>query len=585
MPTFNPVARDVGDFESLANRLGLTDRMAQILSSRGVTEEDDLDYSLRGMLQPDTMPGIEQATSRLIEAIENNERVIICGDFDADGATSIALCMLFFRKIGFANVDFRVPNRQRLGYGLTPEFIEEMLPLEPDLLVTVDNGVASNSGVDFANEQGIDVIVTDHHLPNKEEEGGLPDAYAIVNPNLPDSSFDSAPCGVGVVFYLLGNLRRSLINSGYFETETVEIPVMTEWLDLVALGTVADMVPLDLNNRRLVNEGMKRIRAGLMQPGVAALCMVSKTNPKTMTTKNIGFRLAPRINAAGRMSDISVGIKLLIAEDEEEATALASHLDGINNERREIQRLNTHEALKMLELLPEAQASGFCLHHEDFKEGVVGLVATKVVRDTGYPAVVFAENAYSTLPGGELRGSARSVEGLHIRDILSLIHNQHPSLILKFGGHAGAAGLTIAKKNFQRFSTIFEDVIRHNIPASAIEGTIVTDGELGEDEFSLDLLDEFNRFEPWGQTFEHPIFHDTFEIVTTERVGREREHQKYVLKKGDTVVDAIAFNQQEVIEYGFVKTVYELNANEFRGNTTLQLILNKIQAVPDPAQD
>ena len=575
MPDLRIQTREVGDYQALTSQLNISPKMAQILSSRGIRTLDQIDYSVQGLISPDGMPDIGKAAKRIAQAIENGERILICGDFDADGATASSLCMLFFRAIGYEHADFRVPDRFKLGYGLTEQFVQKLLEDSPDLLITVDNGVSSIDGVALANQHGIDVIVTDHHLPSSEKDG-IPDAFAIVNPHMPDSTFSSAPCGVGVAFYLLAYVRKELINRGYFEKVLIDPPKLTEWLDIVALGTVVDMVPLDLNNRRLVNEGLRRMRSGRARPGIRALCEVSNTDIKTLSTQDLGFKLGPRINAAGRLEDISIGIRLLLAEDSDEAFGIAMRLQAINTKRRETQQEMNEDARQMLIEVSELDRRGYCLYLPSFHEGVVGLVATEVVRKRGRPAIVFA-NADAELDSVPLlKGSARSINGIHIRDILALLATRYPKLIHRFGGHAAAAGLTIAERSFDRFSQLFEELLEEEFPASAFEDAIETDGQLRDEEISLNFVDEINQFEPWGQAFPKPTFHGTFSVISEQSIGRGGVHQKYVLKQGDgKMVEAIAFNQPK-LDAREITATFELNRNSYQGTTVIQLILDKI---------
>ena len=576
-------SRDVGDYQKLLQEMNMSPRLAKILSSRGITSKEDIDYGLKHLELPTGMPDINRAAERIVRAIENDEHILICGDYDADGATSSALCILFFRSIGFENAGFRVPDRFKLGYGLTAQLVESLLEESPDLLITVDNGVASVDGVNLANENGIDVIVTDHHLPS-EDESQIPSAYAIVNPHMKGSEFSSPACGVGVAFYLLSVVRRQLINTGYFENHYTDPPQMTQWLDLVALGTVVDMVPLDLNNRRLVSEGLNRMRHGLMRPGLKSLCEVSRTDYETMTTQDLGFRLGPRINAAGRLDDISKGIQLLICDDTDQAFEYAAILDEINNRRRRKQKEMSDEAMRMVESIKHIDRHSHCLYHDDFHEGIVGLVATQIVRETNRPAIVFAKADSSSDEVLELKGSARSIDSVHIRDMLALMETQYPKLIRRFGGHAAAAGLTIAAASFERFRTLFNRLLEEAVPASAFEDVQMTDGELEEDEFTLELADEINQFDPWGQKFPRPQFHGTFEVISHRSVGREKEHQKYTLKTGPRMIEAIAFNSPPVDEGNFVQVTYDLTRNDFEGQSTPQLNVNTIEVVSPHSQ-
>ncbi len=563
------------DPDMLQETLNVSAPMARILSARGISDPSGIDYRISQLDQPEGIPDIERAADRIIEAIDNRERILVCGDYDADGATASSLFILFFRAIGYDDAGFRVPNRFSFGYGLTTRFVETLLPDEPDLLITVDNGVSSTDGIELAKSHDIDVIVTDHHLA-PEDQDHLPPAHSIVNPNLPNSGFESEPCGVGVAFYLLATVRRELIDRGYFDERDLVAPDMRQWLDLVAVGTVVDMVPLDLNNRRLVSEGLRRMRSGHMRPGIRAICEVSRTPIETLTTRELGFRIGPRINAAGRLDDISVGIQLLITEDHDEALELADVLQEMNVRRRAIQTDMNETANRLVNLVDTDDTKSCCVYHRDFHEGVVGLVASRLVERTGAPAIVFADAAEEEPP--KLKGSARSIDGVHIRDVLAFVDARFPKLILQFGGHAGAAGLTIYKQQFERFSNVLDDAVRTLADEDAFNPTIYTDGELDADEVSLSLVDEIEGLEPWGQAFTPPTFHGTFDVVSTTRVGRNREHQKFIVRNGTRHFEVIAFSHP-LVEADRIAMVYQLNRNTHRGEITLQLIASKIEPV------
>ena len=563
------------DPDMLQETLNVSAPMARILSARGISDPSGIDYRISQLDQPEGIPDIERAADRIIEAIDNRERILVCGDYDADGATASSLFILFFRAIGYDDAGFRVPNRFSFGYGLTTRFVETLLPDEPDLLITVDNGVSSTDGIELAKSNEIDVIVTDHHLA-PEDQDHLPPAHSIVNPNLPNSGFESEPCGVGVAFYLLATVRRELIDRGYFDERDLVAPDMRQWLDLVAVGTVVDMVPLDLNNRRLVSEGLRRMRSGHMRPGIRAICEVSRTPIETLTTRELGFRIGPRINAAGRLDDISVGIQLLITEDHDEALELADVLQEMNVRRRAIQTDMNETANRLVNLVDTDDTKSCCVYHRDFHEGVVGLVASRLVERTGAPAIVFADAEEEEPP--KLKGSARSIDGVHIRDVLAFVDARFPKLILQFGGHAGAAGLTIYKQQFERFSNVLDDAVRTLADEDAFNPTIYTDGELDADEVSLSLVDEIEGLEPWGQAFTPPTFHGTFDVVSTTRVGRNREHQKFIVRNGTRHFEVIAFSHP-LVEADRIAMVYQLNRNTHRGEITLQLIASKIEPV------
>lgn len=560
--------------ERIVDEMNVSETMARILDSRGVKSVQDTTYSIRDLEHPSQMPDIDQAANRIVEAIDDLEEIFICGDFDADGATATAVCLLFFRAIGFHHVDFRMPDRFRFGYGLSEAFVRSILNDGANLLITVDNGVSSVDGVALANEHDIDVIVTDHHIPPEEER--LPQAHSIVNPKMHNSQFPSEPCGCGVVFYLLAAVRAKLIETGYFEEYEIEPPNMAQWLDLVAVGTVVDMVPLDLNNRRLVNSGLQRMRAGDMRPGLRALCEVSKTSISSIGTQDLGFKLGPRINAAGRLDDISVGVQLLTTDNNEEARSLARELQTLNTNRRNIQITMNTKAHEELSLLSDEERKSLCVYHPDFHEGVVGLVATRLVEATAAPAIVFAD-AKNTEPP-ELKGSARSVAGVHIRDVLAYVESRHPKLILRYGGHAAAAGMSLYKGNFERFKSLFDDAVVTLASADAFDGIVYTDGELHENDINLDFVNEIERFEPWGNEFERPMFHGVFDIVAQRTIGRDRNHLKLTLQVGQKCVQAISFNQ-EYLDADRIEMLYRLERNEYAGISTVQMIADKIVEV------
>ena len=552
-------------FAQLHEQLGSSQLAARILSSRGIESIEELDLGLANLRPPNAIPGIEVAAFRVIQAIAENEKIVIAGDYDVDGATSTALCASFLEAVGHTNFLYRVPNRRSDGYGLSPSFMNSLIEEDPSLVITVDNGVSSVEGIELANEHDIDVVVTDHHLAPDT----LPDAVAIVNPNLPSSEFEGQLAGVGVAFYLMAVVLTKLKDSGHFTEKGIDAFTMVEWLDLVAVGTIADLVPLDYLNRVLVNEGLNRIRAGRVRPGLVALCEVSNVGIEKITSENIGFQIAPRINASGRLDDISVGIQTLLETNERRAADLALQLDKINRERRSIQEDMTYRADVINRLDKNQKDQSRCIYDASFHEGIVGLVASNVVRDTGLPTVVFADAEEEEIP--LVKGSARSVAGVHIRDVLADIDTQYPHLMIQFGGHAMAAGLTIKRANLSRFMTLFNDSIKRLAGEGAFDGLLKSDGELTEEEFSLATLDELDRFGPWGQGFPPPVFHGTFEVVH-QTVFSEGRHVRLALRKGDRYIQAVAFSQSPV-DADRVFIVYQLNRNDWGGEETLQLIV------------
>ena len=539
--------------------------LARILSSRGVLSSDDLDHSLRGLLAPDSFLGIRKAATILAEALESDSSILIVGDFDADGATSCTLMVTGLRAMGARQVNYLVPDRFKFGYGLTPEIVDVAVQFKPDVIVTVDNGIASVEGVAHANALGIPVVVTDHHLPGND----LPAAAAIVNPNQVGCKFPSkALAGVGVAFYLLSVLRAELRNRNWFAHHP-EIN-LAEWLDLVALGTVADVVPMDQNNRRLVEEGIRRIRGGYCRPGLKALLVVAGVNPKHLTTRDLAFSIAPRLNAAGRLQDMSIGIECLLA-DEVRAVALAENLDALNNERKEIETDMRDMALAHLKQLSldEETAAGLCFYRPDWHQGVVGIVASRIKEKSHRPVIAFAKAG-----DGELKGSGRSVAGFHLRDALNSIATRHPGLLLKFGGHAMAAGLSLFEADYKRFREAFDKEVRSSLGEAKIEQVVMSDGEIAEP-VTVRLAKEIERAAPWGQGFSEPEFDGKFEILDQRIVGGR--HLKLLLQPemGDPV-EAICFNHGGLAENRHIRCAYRLEVNRFKGMEKPQLIVSVI---------
>jgi single-stranded-DNA-specific exonuclease len=539
-------------------------------AARGVLEAADLSLTLDRLAPVGTLESVDAAVALILEHRER--RILVVGDFDADGATSTALIVRCLRAWGFANVDFLVPNRFEFGYGLTPEIVGLALERSPSLIVTVDNGISSIAGVAAARARGIDVLVTDHHLPGAE----LPAAQVIVNPNLPGSRFVSrALAGVGVAFYVMAGVRRELDVRG-----TVVMPPVTDFLDLVALGTVADLVPLDANNRVLVAQGIRRIRAGRAVPGILALLRIANRNLMGLTSADLGFAIGPRLNAAGRLDDMSIGIRCLLADTEGEALSLASRLDALNVERREIETRMQVDALAAIQALrdPEISANhrGVCLFDAGWHQGVVGLVASRIKDRIRRPVIAFARNG-----DGSLRGSARSVPGIHIRDVLDSIASRHPELISRFGGHAMAAGLSLEERHLDAFSRAFDaEVARWTDPAIP-SNRVETDGELANDEIALETAQALRDGGPWGQAFPEPCFDGVFAVKNARVVGEK--HLKMWVTTHDAArsFDAIAFNfksadERPALPEGEVRLVYRLDINEYKGERRLQLLVDHV---------
>lgn len=538
------------------------------LASRGAARQADLDLSLNGLLAPESLPGISGAAGRLATAVAADERILVCGDFDADGATASALCVSALRAFGAGQVDFLVPNRFDFGYGLTPELVDVALQREPDVIVTVDNGVSSIAGVTRARDQGVDVIVTDHHLPGSQ----LPPAYAMVNPNLPDSSFPSPNlAGVGVAFYVMAALRSRLRDAGHFASRGIAEPNLADWLDLVALGTVADVVPFDRNNRILVHQGLRRIRSGKARPGIRALVEVSGRAASRMTAKDLGFAIGPRLNAAGRLQDMSIGIQCLLAEDDASARPQAEALDEYNRARREIEVGMVDEAVGLVDAEKFADDVAICVYQEDWHQGIIGIVAGRLRERYHRPAIVFADGG--THPG-DLKGSARSIPGLHIRDAIADCAARYPGMIGPYGGHAMAAGLSLKRTQLERFRNAFNEAVASRVSERDLAGVILTDGELAGTDLKIENARAITAYGPWGQGFEEPLFHGEFDVVMQRVVGER--HLKLALKRDGRVADAIAFNQ-EPVSGNRVRVVYRLGVNDYGPADTLQLEIEALE--------
>jgi single-stranded-DNA-specific exonuclease len=547
-------------------------RMAQIYRARGVESVEELDLTLPCLLRPSQLDGAAHAAKLIADAVMAGRHIRFVGDFDADGATSSVVGVAALKAMGAANVTFIVPNRFEFGYGLTPEIVAIAMIDRPDVIITVDNGISSIEGVRAARAAGATVVITDHHLPGRE----LPAADAIVNPNLPGCEFGSRNlAGVGVIFYVLTLVRAQLRERGWFERIGIEPPNMADYLDLVALGTVADVVPLDRNNRILVQQGLRRIQAGKARPGIRALCEASGRAMATLSAADLAFALGPRLNAAGRLDDMSIGIRCLLADNLIEARSLATALEELNESRRMIQQQMTQEAeLAVVDVdLRGEQRLGLCVYREGWHQGVVGIVAGKLKDRFGRPTIAFAD-AGATAPD-ELRGSARSISGVHIRDALDAIATRYPGLIQRFGGHAMAAGLSIRRVHLARFSDAFATEIGRWVTAEEIGGVVLSDGELSAAELDLSLADEIARGGPWGQGFPEPMFHGDFDIVHQRVVGER--HLKLSLRIGKRVVDAIAFNQTPLRDTSRARIAYRLSRNDFRDRVTLQLVVEYIE--------
>lgn len=553
--------------------------LQRVYSSRGITTDQQLQRSLKHIHNPQTLVNIDKAVERLVQAIVEKQSVMIVGDFDADGATSTSVAISALRRFGASEVNFLVPNRFEYGYGLTPEIVELAQQSSPNVIVTVDNGISSCDGVSKANSFGIDVIVTDHHLPGDE----LPNAYAIVNPNLKVDTFPSKNlAGVGVIFYVMTALRRALIEKNWFEEQQISCPSMAEFLDLVALGTVADVVPLDHNNRILVHQGLLRIRSKKCRPGILAILQIAKRSPERLVASDLGFAVGPRLNAAGRLDDMSIGIQCLLSESLDEALELAEQLNSLNEERKEIEAGMQQQALAILEHLAITKQKqlplGLCLFDESWHQGVIGILAGRIKERVHRPVIAFAEVA-----DNELKGSARSIKGIHIRDILDAVATQNPQLISKFGGHAMAAGLSLPKKNLHDFNEAFIAEIAKHIDDKTLQNEILSDGELQPDDLTLELAELLREAGPWGQHFPEPLFDNEFAIVQQRLVGEKHLKLMLTLPGSERMFDAIAFNvdlkQWPQYRCQRARVVYRLDVNEYRGFRSVQLMVEYLEAL------
>ena len=565
--------REAVDSDSLP--ADLPPLLRRLYASRGVTSADDLERGLKGMLHWRTLTGAEKAVEMLHDAFEKNLRIMVVGDFDADGATSTALSVLSLRAMGCHNVEYLVPNRFEDGYGLSPEVVDQAHARGAQMIMTVDNGISSHAGVDHAHALGISVLVTDHHLPGET----LPAADAMVNPNLVDCPFPSKSlAGVGVAFYLMLVLCNHLKAKGWFESRGIAVPKIVEFLDLVALGTVADVVPLDANNRILTWQGLSRIRAGVCRPGIKALLEIANRDPQKLVASDLGFALGPRLNAAGRLDDMSVGVALLLSENLGEARMLANELDALNQTRKEIEQGMQAEALTLCEKLERSSDTlpgGLAMYHPEWHQGVVGILASRIKERFHRPVIASA-------PAGDgmLKGSGRSIQGLHMRDALERLDTLYPGLMMKFGGHAMAAGLSLEDAKFDEFQQRFGELVTEWLDPALLQGEILSDGELSPQEMTLDVAQMLREAGPWGQMFPEPLFDGHFRLLQQRIVGER--HLKVMVEPvgGGPLLDGIAFNVDTACwpDNGVreVKLAYKLDINEFRGNRSLQLIIDNI---------
>ncbi|MGE6569494.1 single-stranded-DNA-specific exonuclease RecJ [Shewanella vesiculosa] len=553
----------------------LSPLLKQLYARRGVTE-DNCDLLLSKLLRPETMKGLAEAAIVIADAIAAQRSILIVGDFDADGATSTSVCMLALKMMGAQHIDYLIPNRFDYGYGLSPEIVAVAYSKNADVLITVDNGISSIEGVAAAKLLGMTVVVTDHHLPGNT----LPNADVIVNPNQPGCQFASKSiAGVGVAFYLMSALRAELRQRNWYQLQHIVEPNLGSLLDIVALGTVADVVSLDTNNRILVNAGLQRVRSGRCRVGITTLLEVAKRSPEKMVAADFGFAVGPRLNAAGRLDEMALGVEILLCEDIMLARRMAAELDGLNQERRELETGMQQEALKSLSkvsLNEDHLPWGIAIFQDDWHQGVIGILASRIKDRYHRPVIAFADAG-----DGTIKGSARSIKGLHMRDVLERINSLYPGMITKFGGHAMAAGLSLKADVFELFTQVFDDAVREVLDYEQLTGELLSDGELPSDLMTLDMAFLLRNAGPWGQSFEEPLFDGMFNVVQQRIVGEK--HLKLLLETqcGSTMLDAIAFNVDLAIwpdaTIKHARVVYKLDVNEFRGNQTVQLMVDYIE--------
>lgn len=549
-----------------------------IFASRGVTESQQLDRTLANLPSPWLLSGMEVMVDHLISAIKDQQKISIVADFDADGATSCVVAKKGLELLGASSVSFVVPNRFEYGYGLTPEIVELVKQQKPDIIITVDNGISSIEGVKVAKEFGIKVLVTDHHLPGDE----LPEADAIVNPNLKEDKFPSGNiAGVGVIFYVLMALRSRLREQKWFEQHQIEQPNLAQLLDFVALGTVADVVALDQVNRVLVHQGLLRIRSGHAHPGILALIEQAGKQYQSISSSDIGFALGPRINAAGRMDDMSLGIQCLLTDDLVLAKEMAEQLDELNKDRKDIEAQMKNEAMSLLKDMQMLQehhlAAGVCLFDKYWHQGVIGILASRIKDRLHRPVVAFA-----SADNGEIKGSARSIPGVHIRDVLSEIAVAHPQVLTKFGGHAMAAGMSIKMHDYPVFALAFDEVVARHLDKVDLEQKVFSDGKLTENDITIEFTQQLSDAGTWGQEFPEPVFDGVFDVIQVRIVGQQ--HLKFVLRfpMGDLLIDAICFfvdKPENWLGTRSIKAAYKLDINEFRGSRSVQLMLQYIEKI------
>lgn len=547
--------------------------LQRVYALRGITSMQELDYTTRNLCNYDNLDGTNKAVDILYSAMKNNERIMIVGDFDTDGATSTALTVKALKKMGCQFVDYIIPNRFDDGYGLSISVVKKAILKKADLIITVDNGVSAVEAVEFAKQSNLTVIITDHHLcPEK-----LPPADAIINPNLPNCTFPSKHlAGVGVAFYFMLALRSKLRKENWFTIHNLEEFNIASLLDLVALGTIADVVKLDLNNRILVHQGVSRIRAGYCCEGIKALLNISRRDPLTFTSTDLAYYIAPRLNAAGRMDNMSLSVELLLCEDYDSAVNQAADLDTLNSDRKLIEQTMYQEALSLVEQIHKPSLpNSIVVHHPEWHQGVIGIVSARL-KDKYYRPVI----CFASTEDGLLKGSGRSIDGIHLQNVLYELNQRYPDILVSFGGHAMAAGLSIQEKDLDKFRDLLETVITEQLDLKVLEQTIETDGEINNEDFNYSIAKRLKESGPWGEGFIEPTFDGEF-IIHQQRIFAEK-HLKLVLepKNGGPIIEGICFNvnltqwpDQTIKE---AKIVYHLDVNEFRGNQTLKLMIRHI---------
>lgn len=547
--------------------------LQRVYALRGITSMQELDYTTRNLCNYDNLDGTNKAVDILYSAMKNNERIMIVGDFDTDGATSTALTVKALKKMGCQFVDYIIPNRFDDGYGLSINVVKKAILQKADLIITVDNGVSAVEAVEFAKQSNLTVIITDHHLCPEQ----LPPADAIINPNLPNCSFPSKHlAGVGVAFYFMLALRAKLRKENWFTTHNLEEFNIASLLDLVALGTIADVVKLDLNNRILVHQGVSRIRAGYCCEGIKALLNISRRDPLTFTSTDLAYYIAPRLNAAGRMDNMSLSVELLLCEDYDSAVNQAADLDTLNSDRKLIEQTMYQEALSHVEQIHKPSLpNSIVVHHPEWHQGVIGIVSARL-KDKYYRPVI----CFASTEDGLLKGSGRSIDGIHLQNVLYELNQRYPDILVSFGGHAMAAGLSIQEKDLDKFRDLLETVITEQLDLKVLEQTIETDGEINNEDFNYSIAKLLKDSGPWGEGFIEPTFDGEF-IIHQQRIFAEK-HLKLVLepKNGGPIIEGIYFNvnltkwpDQTIKE---AKIVYHLDVNEFRGNQTLKLMIRHI---------